>query len=194
MGGIYFDIWSCSDCEYTSRTVSGPFRVEPSEGTPEAAIEYRWCNNCNEIQRVFTAKGAIVIPGREPNSKIDRWEFRTMDDFNTAVKKLEKKKKWNIFFFLTSNYKKLKNYYESKKICEKISSENQAFYESIKSKATCLNCNSVDVSEHSYESDRHKCGGQFVCTGSGRKGSVGTYEVITYNADGTSNSEMRDMR
>jgi hypothetical protein len=121
MGGIYFNIWSCSDCEYTSRTVSGPFRVEPSDGTPEASIEYRWCNNCQEIQRVFTAKGAVIIPGKEPNTKIDRWEFRTLEDFNNAIIKLERKKKWNIFFFLTSNHKKLKNYYEAKSICEKLS-------------------------------------------------------------------------
>jgi len=194
MGGIYFNIWSCSDCEYTSRTVSGPFRVEPSDGTPEASIEYRWCNNCQEIQRVFTAKGAVIIPGKEPNTKIDRWEFRTLEDFNNAIRKLERKKKWNIFFFLTSNHKKLKNYYEAKSICEKLSDKNRVFYESIKSKPTCLNCNSVDVSEYSYEKDRHKCGGRFICADSGRKGSVGTYEVIKYNADGTSTSEMRDMR
>jgi hypothetical protein len=168
--------------------------VEPSEGTPKAVIEYRWCNNCNEIQRIFTGKGAIIIPGDEPATKIDHFKFRTMDDFNNAVLKLKKKKKWNIFFFLTRDYKKLKHYYESKNICEKLSHRNIAFYESIKSKPTCLNCNSIDVSDCNYENDWHKCGGRFICTDSRREGSVGACKVITYNSDGTSTSEFRDMR
>lgn len=63
MGGLYHDRWSCSKCDFKDVTVRGPFRVEPSDGTPLAIIEYRWCNSCNSIRRTFTGKGGKYFPG-----------------------------------------------------------------------------------------------------------------------------------
>ena len=194
MGGIYYNIWSCSNCEYTSRSVSGPFRVEPKVGTPKAKIEYRWCNDCKAIQRTFTGEGDAIIPGKEPDSPINSWEFSSIEDFEKTIQKLELKKKNNIFFFLTKDAKKLKKYYESKALCDKYTQENQDFYKNLKPKPKCLICGGTKVSNLPYDQDTHSCGGKFVRKDSGRLGSVGQLEVITYTSDGTSTSEMRNMR
>ena len=194
MGGIYYNIWSCSKCEYTSRSVSGPFRVEPKVGTPPAKIEYRWCNDCHCIQRTFTGKADAIIPGREPDSLVSSWEFSSLEKFEEALQKLEQKKKNNIFFFLTKDSKKLKNYYISKALCEKYTKENVAFYEKLKPIPKCLICGGTNVSQNSYDNDRHICGGEFIRKDSGRMGSVGQFQVIEYSSDGSATSEMRNMR
>lgn len=194
MGGIYYNIWSCSNCDYTSKSVSGPFRVEPKIGTPKAKIEYRWCNDCQAIQRTFTGKAEPFYPGKEPDSAINSWEFSSLEDFQKKLEELEKKKKRNIFFFLTKDARKLKKYYESKFLCDKYTQENIAFYDKLKPMAKCLICGGTNVSNVSFDKDRHNCGGEFSHKSSGRVGSVSQVEVITYTSDGTPTSEMQNMR
>lgn len=201
MGGIYYNIWSCSNCDYTSRSVSGPFRVEPKTGTPKAKIEYRWCNDCKAIQRTFTGKGDGFMPGDEPDTKINRWQFKNLQELNIAINELEAKKKSNFFFFLTSDSKRLKEYkekvslyVESEMICEKMTNENIDFYNKLKPTPKCLICNGTNVSKVSFDKDIHSCGGQFIRKDSGRVGSVSQVQVITYSSDGTSTSEMKNMR
>lgn len=194
MGGIYYKIWSCSNCNYTTSSVGGPFRVDPKVGTPKAKIEYRWCDDYLAIQRTFTGKAEAFVPGKEPNSPIKSWEFSSIEEFEKTLKELEQKKKSNLFFFLTKDAKRLKKYYESKSLCDQYTQENIAFYNNLNPKAKCLICGGTNVSKFRFDQDRHSCGGEFILRESGRVGSVNTLEVITYTSDGTPTSEIRDMK
>lgn len=199
MGGIYYTRWSCDNCDYGSSSVSGPYRVEPMIGTPKSKIEYRWCNNCKKIERVFTGEGSKIFLGNEPNSKIKSWcyQFKDLQELENAINQLEIKKKGNFFFFISKDNKKLKEYkaliplyIESKLICEKISRENEEFYKNLKPRPRCLKCGSINVSNESWETDKHSCGGEFIRNESGRMGTVGEYEYVKYDKNGNSTSKM----
>lgn len=191
MSYTYSDIWTCTNCNYTSTSIYLPFKVEPKSGIPKAIIEYRWCNDCKEIQRTFTGKGAPVIPGEEPYSPIYIWEFNNIEEFEKEIQKIEKKKKNNIFFFLTKDAKKLRKYYKSKTLCEKYTLENIIFYNNLNSIPKCLICGGTNVSKVPFEQDKHSCGGEFIRKDSRSIGRMSQVEVITYTSDGTPTSEMR---
>ena len=201
MGGLYYNIWSCSNCDYTSKSVAGPFIVKPKPGTPKAGVEHRWCNDCQEIQRTFTGKGVKFALGEEPNSKIWHPQFESLQDLNRAIKELEMKKKSNLFFFLTGESKQLIEYRklavayaESESICDRLTRESIGFYNKHEPEPRCLICNGTSVSSVSFDQDVHTCGGRFIREGSGRVGSVGRMQVITYSGDGTSTSKMKSTR
>jgi hypothetical protein len=195
MASLYFNLWSCTGCDYASKTISAPSQIKPVRGTPPAIIEYRWCNGCNAIQRIFTGKAKRIIPGEEPNSKIesDKWDFRTIEGFNKALENLENKKKRNFLFFITKDAQKLKNYHESKLICENLSAEYEDYYLKLNVKPRCLKCGSFDVSDVSFENDVHSCGGNFIRKNSDRVGFNTLRELVQYKSDGTATTEMRNI-
>ena len=191
MSYTYSNIWICTNCNYTSRSISLPFKVEPKSGTPKAKIEYRWCNDCQLIQRTFTGKGGSFVPGEEPNSPIYIWEFSNIEELEKEIQKIEQKKN-NIFFFLTKDAKRLKNYYKSKSLCEKYTLENIFFYNKLNSIPKCLICGGRNVSKVPFDQDKYSCGGEFIRKDSRSLGRMSQLEVIVYTSDGTPTSEMRN--
>ena len=196
MGGIYNDYWSCSDCDFNDSTVSAPFRVEPSEGVPEAKIEKRWCNSCEGIRRIFTGQAKHFKPGDEPNSYF-WWKSSDISKIKKERSELLKKKS-GFFFAFSKNKKRLSEvekeiteYEKSERICKELTEKSILYYNEKNPPARCLICQSNDVSSLHWTSDSHSCGGKFKHD-SRRWGSVGRYEHITYSGDGSSVSEMRN--
>ena len=203
MGGIYYNIWSCSNCDYNERTVSGPFRVEPKEGVVKAKIEHRWCSDCNGIRRVFTAEGYEYKLGEEPNSKISRhiWRHKNIIELKNEIDKLEKIKKSKLLFSITKQAKELKElkeilplYAKAQVECEQMTLAGKEHYDSLNLKPKCLICGGDNVSQKNWDNDIHHCGGVFRKDDSGRMGSVGQFEFIEYDKDGNPNSTMKNMR
>lgn len=220
MGAFYRKEWKCSKCDYSEIMIKTRRVIEPQKGVYKAEIEYRWCNNCNGVRSIFTGKGGKYFPGTEPNSKesfykgeIKGYEEelpKLIDDYKNL---LEQKKK-NFFSFLTKinkkiadkamyikyNKDKIKLFYESKVICDKLTLQSDNFYKSKKLKAKCLCCESTNVSNFIWDYDLHQlktngdtCGGEILNIDLGR-GAVGgsneVYEHVTYTHEGNTNSEM----
>ena len=191
MGGIYHDIWTCSNCNYKDKTVSAPLVIEPKEGTKKSIIEYRWCNSCSSIQRCFIGKGYIYNCGDEPNSKIDKYRYKDITELKTEIEKLELKKKASFLFSLSKDAKKLnvlkaliRDYMESQLICESLTSQTTNFYLKSKPNPKCLICGSEDISKKEWRFDNHSCGGSFMKEASVRTGQVGSYQYIEYDDKG----------
>lgn len=202
MGGIYYNIWSCSNCDYNEGTVSAPFRVKPKEGVAKAKIAHRWCYDCNGIRRVFTAEGYEFKLGEEPNSKISRyiWQFKNIIELNSEIENLEKIKKTKFLFSLTKQAKKLKElkeimplYAKAQIECEQMTLIGKEHYESLKLKPKCLICGGDNVSPNNWDKDNHRCGGVFKKDDSGRMGSVNQFQYIEYDKEGNPESTMKNM-
>jgi len=194
---IFYDKWSCSNCDYNERTVSGPFSVEPKEGVAKAKIERRWCYDCNGIRRVFTAEGYEFKLGEEPNSKISRyiWQFENIIELNSEIENLEKIKKAKFLFSLTKQAKKLKElkehiplYAKAQIECEEMTLIGKKHYESLKLKPKCLICGGDNVNANNWDKDNHRCGGVFKNDALGSMGSVDQFPYIEYDKEGNPES------
>lgn len=207
MGGLYFNKWSCSNCDYRESTVSGPLVVQPKEGVPKAKIEYRWCSDCNGIRRVFTAEGYEFQLGEEPGSAVTTYiyEFGNMIGLKKKIDNLEHLRKTKFLFSLTKQAKKLKElkeilplYEQAQSKCEQVTREVKEHYQSLNLKPKCLICGGENVSLNNWDEDNHHCGGVFEHRDSGRIGVTGQVrhftsqvQYIEYDEEGNPESTKR---
>jgi hypothetical protein len=203
----YLFVWTCSRCDYIENTVAGPIRIEPLPDILKSKIETRWCNKCNGIRRCFIGKGHFFIPGEEPDCKAPYWKYKNLEEIkseifktNEEINKIENKKKSQIFFSLSENFKTLKNLYakvqelnlnakqysESLNICSDLSKNANNFYDKIKPVPKCLTCGSENISNVEWNRDKHKCGGSFIRNNGDIRFTVTEYELIQYNENGES--------
>lgn len=192
-GSKYHNYWSCSKCDYNSWNVQAPIRIEPEEGVRSAEIEYRWCHDCNCIQRVFTGKGEIVKPGNSPESPIAFLPEISFEQLDEMIMELELKEKNDQFFFSTKDALKLEKYRKTRDIDKKFNQENIDFYNKLNPAPRCLMCGNTNVNSLPYDQDKHLCGGSFILRLE-RFGSVKEYLSITYTSDGKTRTETRQMK
>lgn len=188
MGGIYYNLWSCSNCDFQDHTVSGPFRVEAMPGVYKSIIEHRWCDDCQGIRRCFTGKPDIYklydLEYEPRKDIIFTWRRKNLDEIISRIDELENIKTKKSFFFLTKESKELKLLRVSIAKCDELTKKSTFFYNTMKPKPRCLICGGEKVNNVEWNLDRHSCGGVFKLTDSGWKGSVHSYTVIKYNEKG----------
>ena len=192
-GSKYHNYWSCNTCDYKSWNVQAPIRIEPEEGVRSAEIEYRWCHNCDCIQRVFTGKGEVVKPGNSPDSPIAFLPGISFEKLDEMIMELELKGKNDLFSFSTKDAEKLEKYRKTREIDKKFNQDNIDYYEKLNPAPRCLHCSSKEVSSLPHDQDKHSCGGSFLLR-SERFGSVKEYLSITYTSDGKTSSEIVQMK
>lgn len=193
MGSLYMNYWSCSGCDFKDGTVSGPFRVEPAEGTYKALIEERWCRDCNGIRRCFTGKGheytlsdLDYTPGHD---LISEYRWKSISEVKAVVEELESKK--GFFFSLSKKSRVLEYLKEQLVACQDTTNRAKKFYDDLNPNARCIICGSKNISDLRWDLDTHICGGTFSKTPSGRLGSVASYDFITYDEFGNSEVEKK---
>ena len=192
-GSKYHNYWSCNTCDYNSWNLQAPIRIEPEEGVRSAEIEYRWCHNCDCIQRVFTGKGKVVKPGNSPDSPIAFLPEISFEKLDEMIIELELKEKNDLFSFSAKDAEKLEKYRKTREIDKKFNQDNIDYYDKLKPAPRCLTCSSLNVSHLPYEQDKQSCGGSFLLM-SERFGSVKEYLSITYTSDGKTSSEIVQMK
>jgi hypothetical protein len=191
VGSKFYNIWTCTNCDYQESTIQAPIKIEPLPGVKKSQIEERWCFDCSGIRRCFLGKGFDYINKNQKLISGFLFGGNDIDSIKARIEVLKRNIKYNPFYWFTSDFKEIKKLeiklieaINQEKLLAELRDEAKLFYENNPTKPKCLICGSLNVSERHWEADKHICGGSFKCENSDTRYSVRSYELIQYDSIG----------